>query len=798
MSEELAPGTGALLRVKSLGWLRMRSGRRRGELNGLDRTLSPAEIASLLGAGQFEAEVVVTSGFLFKLGDGGSSKRVKAVLVPEGLVWRQSVSRRVLLIKDTISVEVKNAASQFELHGFATNPVSNAGKRLVHVRFCAPSAQEAEKWVQGLGSLGTAITVQEAGAALVNGNEAEANVEPSEPRGQDGNGGAVEMDATPEPGATVLERGGAPILIIVNPCSGHGRGARVLEHLVLPIFRLAGLKFTVVQTERAGHAVRLASQIDLGTCEGGIVCVGGDGLVNEVLNGLFLHPDRKRAMSCPIGVVPAGSDNALVWSVLGVKTATDAALLVVKGGTTPLDAFVVRWDPTADNAAPVPQIGVCMTYYGFMSDALRRSEMPGLKRLGPLKYTAAGAWQMLSLPHYIVDVEFLEVDPEERRAWWAASSGEGSMREALEAREREREQGGRRKRSNWEERQQEALLNESADEERRQQGITWNVRARELGARWGPNEPPGKLLEPDHERAAEGRRKRHGSSGFRRRAGRNFRCVGGLDFAEFEEDGAAGPSGAPGKGRSGRPGHRHTFSAPARVGAFDEPDEDLGEVAESDGDAQKADSEAEAVHAERYERTAGDWGPRSEGGESKRVEASGSAPSEGASQPDKVDIPVRIRDGRGSASGRGTEAAAEGASGGGESGASGSSGGWVRRSGPFLSVMVCNHKCRSVQFLKTQCLAPSAEADDGHLDLMLVKPVGRVDLVRFLTLLQFSKHADLPFVEYRKVKAVRIIPGENDNRSCGIDGELLPLVGPATISVIPGLFKMMGRSVWPA
>lgn len=90
------------------------------------------------------------------------------------------------------------------------------------------------------------------------------------------------MDATPESGKAVLERGGASILIIVNPCSGHGKGARVLEHRVLPIFRLAGLKFTVIQTERSGHAVRLASQIDLGTCEGGIVCVGGDGLVNEV------------------------------------------------------------------------------------------------------------------------------------------------------------------------------------------------------------------------------------------------------------------------------------------------------------------------------------------------------------------------------------------------------------------------------------------------------------------------------------------------------------------------------------
>lgn len=49
---------------------------------------------------------------------------------------------------------------------------------------------------------------------------------------------------------------------------------------------------------------------------------------------------------------------------------------------------------------------------------------------------------------------------------------------------------------------------------------------------------------------------------------------------------------------------------------------------------------------------------------------------------------------------------------------------------------------------------------------------------------------------YAQVKAVRILPGENDNRSCGVDGELLPLVGPASISVIPRLFTMMGRSRW--
>jgi hypothetical protein len=92
----------------------------------------------------------------------------------------------------------------------------------------------------------------------------------------------TDLDASPESSLAVMKKSGPPILIMVNPCSGHGKGARVLEHRVLPIFRLAGLNFSVIETERAGHAVKLAAEIDLGTCEGGIVCVGGDGLVNEV------------------------------------------------------------------------------------------------------------------------------------------------------------------------------------------------------------------------------------------------------------------------------------------------------------------------------------------------------------------------------------------------------------------------------------------------------------------------------------------------------------------------------------
>ncbi|CBI35738.3 unnamed protein product, partial [Vitis vinifera] len=38
----------------------------------------------------------------------------------------------------------------------------------------------------------------------------------------------------------------------------------------------------VVKTSSAGHAKELASSVDFSTCPDGIICIGGDGIVNEV------------------------------------------------------------------------------------------------------------------------------------------------------------------------------------------------------------------------------------------------------------------------------------------------------------------------------------------------------------------------------------------------------------------------------------------------------------------------------------------------------------------------------------
>lgn len=49
-----------------------------------------------------------------------------------------------------------------------------------------------------------------------------------------------------------------------------------------------------------------------------------------MLNGLLIRSDRTEAVSIPVGIIPAGSDNSLVWTVLGVRDPISASLLIVK------------------------------------------------------------------------------------------------------------------------------------------------------------------------------------------------------------------------------------------------------------------------------------------------------------------------------------------------------------------------------------------------------------------------------------------------------------------------------------
>jgi sphingosine kinase len=80
------------------------------------------------------------------------------------------------------------------------------------------------------------------------------------------------------------------LIILVNPFSGQrlavGNWAQAL-----PIMEKAHVELTVIMTERVNHAYEMMNEdLKIGEYDG-VICVSGDGLIHEVVNGLYRRKD---------------------------------------------------------------------------------------------------------------------------------------------------------------------------------------------------------------------------------------------------------------------------------------------------------------------------------------------------------------------------------------------------------------------------------------------------------------------------------------------------------------------------
>ncbi len=105
-------------------------------------------------------------------------------------------------------------------------------------------------------------------------------------------------------------------LIILNPAANHTRASALWPHLRE---LLSDLRADWIETQRPGHAMQLAADAAHSGCPL-VVAVGGDGTVNEVVNGVLSVGARSTA----IGVIPSGSGNDFSFS-LGLPADPEAA-----------------------------------------------------------------------------------------------------------------------------------------------------------------------------------------------------------------------------------------------------------------------------------------------------------------------------------------------------------------------------------------------------------------------------------------------------------------------------------------
>lgn len=167
--------------------------------------------------------------------------------------------------------------------------------------------------------------------------------------------------------------------VIFNPAA-RGEKARRFRRRLDAIGRESTLK----QTAAAGDARRLAAEA---VAEGfeTIVAAGGDGTLNEVLNGIGDAPDG--FVRARLGVLPLGTVNVFARE-LALPTRLDAAWAAIRQGREAcIDLPVVefRADGTSQRRWFAQLAGA-----GLDARAIELVHWPLKKKIGPLAYVVAG------------------------------------------------------------------------------------------------------------------------------------------------------------------------------------------------------------------------------------------------------------------------------------------------------------------------------------------------------------------------------------------------------------------------
>lgn len=167
-------------------------------------------------------------------------------------------------------------------------------------------------------------------------------------------------------------------LAIANPAAGRTREA---ERLVSRLPRINGFKYEIALTSAPGDATRLARQA--GAFDG-LIAVGGDGTIAEILRGMDLCGQR-------LAVLPAGHGNCLARD-LGISDPVRAMASLQRSACRPIDLMEVR----IGFADGHEELTLCASTLaiGYVADVAKL----GRQRLHALGHAAYAVAAMLVMP----------------------------------------------------------------------------------------------------------------------------------------------------------------------------------------------------------------------------------------------------------------------------------------------------------------------------------------------------------------------------------------------------------------
>ncbi len=156
--------------------------------------------------------------------------------------------------------------------------------------------------------------------------------------------------------------------------------------------RMAGAREAVAQLRAAGHdvrprltferedAVRFAREAARARCDL-VIAAGGDGTVNEVVNGIAASHWQPR-----LGIIPLGTANDFAAGVALPSAIPDAVAIALEGRAVAVDVARVN-----------RRYFINVSTGGFGAEATEQAPADAKRRLGALAYLVSGAKQFLGL-----------------------------------------------------------------------------------------------------------------------------------------------------------------------------------------------------------------------------------------------------------------------------------------------------------------------------------------------------------------------------------------------------------------
>jgi diacylglycerol kinase (ATP) len=184
--------------------------------------------------------------------------------------------------------------------------------------------------------------------------------------------------------------------VILNPYSNRWK-AKARWPEAETALKAAGVDFEMVMSERPGHITELAEQaVRQGFSP--IIAAGGDGTIGEAVNGLTHAASSEKDLLGPLGILPLGTANDLVYN-LGLPLDLQAAAQVIKNGNTKrMDVGKVNGRYFANNSAAglEPYVTTKQVRIKWIS--------------GILRYLVAAVWAIMEKPRWEATIKWDDGD----------------------------------------------------------------------------------------------------------------------------------------------------------------------------------------------------------------------------------------------------------------------------------------------------------------------------------------------------------------------------------------------------